>query len=172
MDTIKVGNYIKTKRNELGLTQKDLADRLNISFQAVSKWETGETLPDTSILLDLASILETSVDLILNGGVFFNDKRKLMSVKDIIDGFSSFENIKRCFGEKSLFYTGLVERINSKMNMDLEDALKNYREVLYTEAILQAVDNENKIYDINEVKMLFKNQKMIDILEKKLKQME
>jgi len=95
-----------------------------------------------------------------------------MSVKDIIDGFSSFENIKRCFGEKSLFYTGLVEGINSKMNMDLEDALKNYREVLYTEAILQAVDNENKIYDINEVKMLFKNKKMIDILEKKLKQME
>ena len=73
MDTIKVGSYIKDKRNEKNLTQKELAEVLNVTPQAVSKWEKGETLPDTAILLDLASHLETSVDLILNGGVFFND---------------------------------------------------------------------------------------------------
>ncbi len=170
MDNLKIGSYIKAKRNEIGLTQKELAEKVNVSFQAVSKWEIGETLPDVSILLDLANILETSVDLILNGGILFNDKRKLMSIKDIIDGFIFLENIKRCFGEKSLFYVGMIEGINKKMNMNIEDALINNREVLYTEVILQAVENENKIYDLNEVKLYFKNEKMINILEKKLKQ--
>ena len=170
MDTIKVGNYIKNKRNEKNLTQKELADLLNVTPQAVSKWEKGETLPDTAILLELANHLETSVDLILNGGVFLNDKRKLISVKDIIDGFISIENIKRCFGSESLFYKAIIEGINKKMNMDIEDALINYREVLYTEVILQAVDFENKTFNLDEVKHYFKNEKMISILEKKLKQ--
>ena len=170
MDTIKVGSFIKDKRNEKNLTQKELAELLNVTTQAVSKWEKGETLPDTAILLDLASHLETSVDLILNGGVFFNDRRKLISVKDIIDGFKSIENVKRCFGSESLFYKAIIEGINKKMNMDIEDALKNYKEVLYTEVILEAVDFENKTFNLDEVKYYFKNEKMISILEKKLKQ--
>ena len=40
MDNLKIGNYIQNLRKERGLTQKELADKLNISFQAVSKWET------------------------------------------------------------------------------------------------------------------------------------
>ncbi|MBQ6118631.1 MAG: helix-turn-helix transcriptional regulator, partial [Clostridia bacterium] len=45
MDTLKIGGYIQHLRKTAGLTQKELADRLGISFQAVSKWENGETLP-------------------------------------------------------------------------------------------------------------------------------
>ena len=56
------------------------------------------------------------------------------------------------------------------MNMDIEDALENYQEVLYTEVILEAVDFENKTFNLDEVKYYFKNEKMISILEKKLKQ--
>ena len=41
MDYVKIGNYIKTLRKSVGLTQKELASKLGISFQAVSKWETG-----------------------------------------------------------------------------------------------------------------------------------
>ena len=104
MDNIKIGNYIKELRTKNNFTQKELADKLCISFQAVSKWEKGETLPDTSILLDLADILNTSVDLILNGGNFLNNERKLISVKDIIIGFEHLKDVKRCFGEESFFY--------------------------------------------------------------------
>ena len=170
MDNLKIGNYIKELRNKNNLTQKELALKLNISFQAVSKWENGETLPDTAILLDLADILNTSVDLILNGGTYLNDKRKMINVKDIIDGFEAIENVKKCFGEESLFYKGMVEGINKMMNMDFEDALKNYKDVLYTEVILQAVLNENKIYNMAEVEKYIKNPKMVDILRKKLNQ--
>lgn len=41
MDTLKIGHYIQNLRKTSGMTQKDLAEKLNISFQAVSKWENG-----------------------------------------------------------------------------------------------------------------------------------
>jgi len=170
MDNLKIGNYIKELRNKNNLTQKELAEKLNISFQAVSKWEVGETLPDTMILLDLANALNTSVDLILNGGTYLNDKRKMINIKDVVDGFNALENVKKCFGSESLFYKGIVDGINKMMNMDFEDALKNYKDVLYTEVILQAVINENKTYNMSEVERYIKNPKMLDILRKKLEQ--
>ena len=68
MDTKLVGTQIAFLRKEKGLTQNDLGERLGVSFQAVSKWERGETLPDTAILPDLANALGTSVDFILSGG--------------------------------------------------------------------------------------------------------
>ena len=46
MDQIKIGKYIQKLRKEKELTQKQLADKFGITFQAVSKWESGETLPD------------------------------------------------------------------------------------------------------------------------------
>ena len=68
VDMKKIGLQIATLRRAKGITQTQLGERLNISFQAVSKWERGEALPDTGILVDLAAVLETSVDSILTGG--------------------------------------------------------------------------------------------------------
>lgn len=67
LDSIKVGNFIMEKRKALGLTQQQLADKLNISFQAISKWENGTTYPNIEILGDLAIVLDVSVDEILAG---------------------------------------------------------------------------------------------------------
>lgn len=60
-----IGNRIAQKRKELGYTQQNLADKLNISFQAVSKWENGSSTPDVHLLPELAGILQTSVDSLL-----------------------------------------------------------------------------------------------------------
>lgn len=60
-----IGTFIATKRKELGITQQKLAEQLNVSFQAVSKWENGTTVPDTLLLSKLATVLKTSVDTIL-----------------------------------------------------------------------------------------------------------
>ena len=68
----KIGLYIKKLRKEKGITQQQLADKLSVSFQAVSKWETGETLPDTGLLLDLCNELGTTADALLNGGIIIN----------------------------------------------------------------------------------------------------
>lgn len=67
LDSRKVGNFIMEKRKVLGLTQQQLAEKLNVSFQAISKWENGTSYPNIEILPDLAIMLEVSVDEILSG---------------------------------------------------------------------------------------------------------
>lgn len=67
LNSSKVGNFIMNRRKGLGLTQQQLADKLNVSFQAISKWENGSTYPSIEILKDLATVLEVSADEILSG---------------------------------------------------------------------------------------------------------
>lgn len=67
LNSMKVGNFIMRKRKALGMTQQQLADQLNISFQAVSKWENGTAYPNIEILYDLAIALGVTVDEILTG---------------------------------------------------------------------------------------------------------
>lgn len=67
LNSVKIGNFIMDKRKSLGLTQQQLADKLKVSFQAVSKWENGTTYPNIEILRDLATVLDVSVDEILAG---------------------------------------------------------------------------------------------------------
>lgn len=65
MDHMKTGEVISKRRRELGLTQNQLAKSLNISFQAVSKWENNITYPDIEMLPKLAAALHTTVDALL-----------------------------------------------------------------------------------------------------------
>ncbi|MFL8906045.1 helix-turn-helix domain-containing protein [Helcococcus kunzii] len=169
----KIGKYIKHLRKCKGMTQKDLADKLSISFQTISKWENGDSLPDTSLLLDLANTLDTNVDILLNGGIVVRDNRKFMSVEDVILGFESIENVKKYFGEKSTFYIGMIEGINSKMNIDLEEYLANKesREVMITEVLVQHIMNGGKI-DINEAEKYISSNKMIKILKEYIHKFE
>lgn len=69
MDQAKIGRFIAERRKEAKLTQMQLAEKLNITDRAVSKWETGKAMPDTSIMLDLCSILKISVNDLLSGEV-------------------------------------------------------------------------------------------------------
>lgn len=67
MDNNKTGRFIAKQRKELGYNQKDLAEKLNVTDKAVSKWETGRSTPDVSMLIPLANELGVSVTEILNG---------------------------------------------------------------------------------------------------------
>ena len=67
MDQIKIGRFIAVRRKRANLTQLQLADRLGITDKAVSKWERGITMPDTSIMLELCDILGISVNELLSG---------------------------------------------------------------------------------------------------------
>ena len=69
MDQIKIGKLISERRKLKMLTQAQLAEILNITDRAVSKWETGKSMPDASIMLELCNILEISVNDLLNGEV-------------------------------------------------------------------------------------------------------
>ena len=67
MDMIKIGKFIAEKRKENNLTQLELAEKLNMTDRAISKWECGKSMPDSSIMLELCSILGISVNELLTG---------------------------------------------------------------------------------------------------------
>ena len=67
MDQIKIGKFISEMRKEQNMTQKQLAELLNISDKTVSKWECGKGMPDNSILLELCDVLHINVNELLSG---------------------------------------------------------------------------------------------------------
>ena len=68
LDKEKFGKFICELRKEKGMTQKQLAEKLFLSDKAVSKWETGNSIPDTAMLIPLAEIFEISVTELLMCG--------------------------------------------------------------------------------------------------------
>lgn len=67
MNQEMIGKFISSCRKDKGLTQMQLAEKLNISNRAVSKWETGKSIPDVSIMLELCEILGITVNELLSG---------------------------------------------------------------------------------------------------------
>lgn len=67
MDQIKIGKFIAECRKKNNLTQMQLAEKLNITDRAISKWENGKAMPDSSIMLDLCNELKISVNELLSG---------------------------------------------------------------------------------------------------------
>ena len=67
MNQEKIGQFIKKIRQDNKLTQKEFADRLGVTFQAVSKWENGKNVPDISILKEMSKIFNVDIDEILDG---------------------------------------------------------------------------------------------------------
>lgn len=167
MDTLKIGHYIQQLRKSAGMTQKELAEKLNISFQAVSKWENGDALPDTGLLLDLCDILNTTADKLLHGGAFAANERRLMRLEDVMTGFRNIESIGVLFGEDSTFFTGMIEGINEKMNMDLLTYLKDpqTREVMYAEVLIQGILSGRTV-DMDEIEAGFQNKRMVETIRR------
>lgn len=67
MDQVKTGKFIKANRKEKNLTQREVAEKLSISEKTVSKWETGNGLPEVSLMLPLCELLGISVNELLSG---------------------------------------------------------------------------------------------------------
>ena len=67
MDQKKVGLFLKALRKEKNITQEALAETLNVSGRTVSRWETGNNMPDISLLVELAEFYQVSIPEIING---------------------------------------------------------------------------------------------------------
>lgn len=73
MDCMKIGKLIYKLRKEKSMTQKQVADAMNISDKTISKWERGLGCPDISLLLELSEILNINIDDILSGEINLNE---------------------------------------------------------------------------------------------------
>jgi len=156
----KVGAQIAALRKARQYTQSGLGERLNISFQAVSKWERGEALPDTSILVSLAQVLETTVDNILIGGEKVMQYKGKLSVKDMREGINCLERMGYLLGKSNPLYRHAIEGMSEKMNTDVTTNLEDdyLKECLILESIIQNMI-AGYYYDPADVKASFKYEK-------------
>ena len=85
MDQVKIGRFIAERRKKANLTQMQLAEKLNITDRAVSKWETGKAMPDTSLMLDLCEILKINVNDLLSGEVVTVENYNIQLEQNLLD---------------------------------------------------------------------------------------
>ena len=84
MDQIKIGKFIAEQRKKNNFTQMQLAERLNITDRAISKWENGKAMPDSSIMLDLCNELKISVNELLSGEVIKMEDYKKQAEENLL----------------------------------------------------------------------------------------
>ena len=159
MDNKKIGATIALLRNNKNMTQADLGERIGVSFQAVSKWERGETLPDISLLPTLADILETTIDYILRcGEPNFSFKGKI-KVADMIEGINHLKKVGELLGNENVIYRHAINGINHGMNTDIEPAFTDdfIFEAFVAEAVIQNLTHGMYV-DVTDVMHSFKHE--------------
>ena len=92
MNQVKIGKFIAECRKKENLTQMQLAEKLNITDRAVSKWETGKAMPDTSIMLELCEILGISVNDLLCGEKIDMENNNQKNEQLLLDLSKELEN--------------------------------------------------------------------------------
>lgn len=85
MDTKKIGAFLRSLRQEKGLTQEQLAEHFNISNRTISRWETGSNMPDISIITELADFYEIDIRELLDGERRLPDKAPADTLQKVID---------------------------------------------------------------------------------------
>lgn len=163
IDNKAVGRQIAILRNAKQLTQSELGERLNISFQAVSKWERGETLPDVGILPDLADILETTVDNILC--TRRESYKCTIKVENMIEGLNSLKRTGELLGKENIIYLSAIQGINDRMNTNIENAFDDDYdfEAFVAEAVIQNL-TKGMYVDITDIKRHFKYEHFSEIV--------
>jgi len=84
MNQEKIGKFIKQIRQDNNLTQKDLADKLGVTYQAVSKWENGKNVPDIATLKEISELFDMNIDEILDGEKKTNKKTNIKGMYPIL----------------------------------------------------------------------------------------
>ena len=165
MDIIKVGKQIAALRKAKNITQVELGERIGVSFQAVSKWERGESLPDITLLPDLAKILETTIDYILLGSEKITEYKGRFSVADMKKGLNSLKNMGEYLGSENIIYRAAIKGVNTELNTDIEEAFTNdyIFEAFLAEAIIQNLI-AGLYVDISDVKNNFKHEHFKNIV--------
>ncbi len=91
MDQVKIGKFIAECRKAQNLTQMQLAEKLGITDRAISKWETGKSMPDSAIMLDLCHILEITVNDLLSGEGVVMDNYNEKVEKNLLEAIKAKE---------------------------------------------------------------------------------
>ena len=93
MDMLKMGVYLKKLRNEKGLTQEELAEKFGVTRRTVSRWETGYSLPDIDVLIEMSDFYNVELkDLLQGGNKNMENKEKETAI--LVDDYNKTNNNK------------------------------------------------------------------------------
>ena len=93
MDQIKIGTFLKTLRKEKNLTQEQLAEQLGVSNRTVSRWETGNNMPDISLLAVIAEFYDVSIPELITGERKSEDMKE--EVKEVAETMSDYAKAEK-----------------------------------------------------------------------------
>lgn len=169
MDKQKIGDFIKKKRKEKGLTQIELAEKIGITDRAISKWERGICCPDISLLKDLCKILDININELLSG----NELKEItieQSEDIIVETVKTYTNVEKKKNKALLTFTIiiLVLYIFLVASMYLTFNQMNKREginweIIQTKRAAERIFNALEKYDYEEIRKI-ENQ-YTDIIE-------
>lgn len=130
MDQIKIGSFLKQLRKEKELTQGELAEKLNVSNRSVSRWETGNTLPDISILIELAEYYEVDIKEIIDGERKSEDMNE--EAKELMDKVVDYTSKdKEIILEKAQKYSGIAGiTLLTGMTLAVFDFSNSFQEII------------------------------------------
>ncbi|MBR4895678.1 MAG: helix-turn-helix domain-containing protein [Clostridiales bacterium] len=125
-DTQKFGGYLARLRKRADMTQSEVADRLNLTRQAVSKYETGDSFPDISILTDIAAVFGVTVESLIAAGTPSDGESKVLTnlAKGMESEAESMEDVKNL---APLLRPSELERISAKLKtqgIDMTDVVE------------------------------------------------
>ena len=168
MDQNKVGKYIKKLRLKKRLSQTELAKKLSITKQAISKWENGRGLPDIEMLKQLSNVFEVNVDDLLNGGAkeISKTKRNFIITLVIIILIISVILFFRLIGHNNFEFNSIASD-NDSFSIKGVMAYNNEKKSIYiSDIIYSASDSMEEEYVVAECILYEKDENS----EKKLSQ--
>lgn len=109
MDQVKIGGFLRELRKEKELSQEQLAERFGVSSRSVSRWENGNTMPDISILIELADYYDVDIREILNG----ERKSEVMNgdLKETLEMVADYTEAEKNKILNKVFASGLISSI-------------------------------------------------------------
>jgi len=147
MDLEKIAKLIKTKRKEKGLTQEELARKINVTEKAISRWETGRGTPDIALLIPLSKELGVSVSEILSGKEDVKENQNFTEIVHYIDETKKNKN-KHIITISSIIYIMLLLLylwyLRVDYNVSSSHHLTFLAEVIYNAFFISAVFLNNR----------------------------
>ena len=182
MNQEKIGKFIAKCRRDKKLTQSELAEKLNISNKAISKWETGRGMPDTSIMLELCAYLGITVNELLSGEKLEEEEYKEKANENIINIAKESEKNKKVKNKIIivltiiiifsilLLITNIIYR-NFEVTLEYDNRLikceKNNEDIICSFNGISLVTLYTEYINIDDETLIFINGKML--LQNKIK---
>ena len=117
-NTQKFGVYLSNLRKKADMTQSDVADRLNVTRQAISHYECGDTFPDVSILVNIADLFNVSLDELIRSGSPSTSEAHILTNIALVKDVSQNNNINDLINLAPLLKPSLLEKLSDKLSND------------------------------------------------------